>query len=198
MIKDEAKHFLYRHIRQDTGIPFYIGIGTKSGGSSRERLYRRAYSEHNRTKHWLSVKKKCGIEVEILLESDDYEFIKQKEIEFIALYGRQDNSTGILVNHTNGGDGLCGYKHPPESIERLRRDYKAPTAKKCVHFDTQMEFNSLKEGCEFFGLRARHQACAIRERATTAQFYYVGDIFERRTRKDVSRHLSEIRKIHKE
>ena len=31
-----------------------------------------------------------------------------KEIEFIKLYGRKDNNTGILVNLTDGGEGTLG------------------------------------------------------------------------------------------
>ena len=30
MIQEEGKHYLYRHIRLDTGELFYIGIGTKT------------------------------------------------------------------------------------------------------------------------------------------------------------------------
>ena len=29
MIENEGSYYLYRHIRLDTGEPFYIGIGTK-------------------------------------------------------------------------------------------------------------------------------------------------------------------------
>jgi hypothetical protein len=43
------------------------------------------------------------------MESDDYEFIKQKEIEFIALYGRKNLGKGSLVNLTDGGEGTIGY-----------------------------------------------------------------------------------------
>jgi len=39
------------------------------------------------------------------MESDDHEFIKEKEIEFIALYGRKSlQKDGILVNFSAGGD----------------------------------------------------------------------------------------------
>jgi len=107
-IKNIGNHYLYRHIRLDINQPFYIGIGTatvkqQSSKTSKTR-YRRAYDSTNRNKYWKNIVNKFEYEVEILLESDDYEFIKQKEIEFIALYGRKDLTKGVLCNRTDGGD----------------------------------------------------------------------------------------------
>jgi hypothetical protein len=45
-----------------------------------------------------------------MLESDDYEFIKNKEVEFIKLYGRKDLNKGTLVNLTDSGEGSSGRK----------------------------------------------------------------------------------------
>lgn len=101
-----GKHYLYRHIRIDTGEPFYIGLGTKP---KQYRIlkteYSRAYTERGRSSFWQNITNKTEYEIEILLESDDYEFIKQKEIEFIGIYGRRDLETGSLVNLTDGGNG---------------------------------------------------------------------------------------------
>lgn len=98
--------------------------------------YSRAYSKH-RSNLWNKVYKKAGYEVEILLESDDYDFIKQKEIEFIKLYGRKDLNTGTLVNLTEGGDGSVGFIMPQESIDKRANKLKGfyegsnnPAAKK--------------------------------------------------------------------
>jgi hypothetical protein len=103
-------HYLYRHIRLDINQPFYIGIGTMTNKKFKtiKSRYSRANSKTQRSKYWNSIIDKTNYEVEILLESDDYEFIKQKEIEFIKLYGRVDNKTGILCNLTDGGDGALG------------------------------------------------------------------------------------------
>jgi hypothetical protein len=42
-----------------------------------------------------------------------------KEKEYIKQYGRIDNNTGCLANHTDGGEGVSGYRFNPE-VARLR------------------------------------------------------------------------------
>lgn len=119
---------MYRHSRKDNHKPFYIGIGSKHPkwimGWRTE--YQRAYSKAGfRSKHWHNVVNKYGYYVEILFESDDMKIIKQKEIEFISLYGRMDNKTGILVNKTSGGDGRMNTTH--ESMKNVIAYLKSKT-----------------------------------------------------------------------
>ena len=121
MILDEGKHYIYRHIRLDTNQPFYIGIGTKKDKILYESIYLRAFLKHNRNKWWKNIISKTLYKVEILLESDNYQFIKEKEIEFIKLYGRKDLTTGILVNLTDGGDGSLNVKKAPMSTENRKQ-----------------------------------------------------------------------------
>jgi hypothetical protein len=109
MIKDIGKHYLYRHIRLDTNEVFYIGLGTKCKDNSHSVTYARAYTRHERNPIWKNITYKTKYKVEILLESDNYEFIKEKEVEFVQLYGRKDLGLGTLVNMTNGGDGMLGH-----------------------------------------------------------------------------------------
>ena len=107
-----GRHYLYRHIRLDINEPFYIGIGTKLEKFSKTLRgeYSRAHTmaKRERSSFWHRIVNKTEYEVEIFLESDDYEFIKQKEIEFIALYGRRDLGKGTLCNLTDGGEGMKG------------------------------------------------------------------------------------------
>jgi hypothetical protein len=118
MINSIGKHYLYRHIRLDTKEPFYIGIGTKRNCKNFKPVYERAFEVKRRGSFWKNVVSKTDYEVEILLESDDYEFIKQKEIEFIALYKRKDCCNGTLVNLTDGGDGFLG-RHTNETKQKM-------------------------------------------------------------------------------
>jgi hypothetical protein len=115
------KHYLYRHIRLDKNEPFYIGIGTKQPRiyNNVKSEYRRAYETNRKESYiWNNIINKTFHEVEIIFESDDYEFIKQKEKEFISLYGRINTNTGILSNMTNGGDGFIGCIPSKEKIEK--------------------------------------------------------------------------------
>jgi len=54
-----GKHYLYRHIRLDKNIPFYIGIGTvekKRLGSNTESVYfSRAYNMTKRSSIWKKI-----------------------------------------------------------------------------------------------------------------------------------------------
>lgn len=121
MITDSGKHYLYRHIRLDINTPFYIGIGTQQ---EKKKDYYRAYTKNHRNIYWKRIINKINYRVEILLESDDYEFIKQKEIEFISLYGRIDLKTGYLANLTEGGDGLLGYIPTEENRKKASERMK--------------------------------------------------------------------------
>jgi hypothetical protein len=100
--------YVYRHIRLDNNTVFYIGIGN-------DNRYNRANEKKNRSTHWENIVKKTDYEVEILFEHEDYNFIKEKEVEFINLYGRNDLGSGTLCNKTNGGDGCLGLIHTDEA-----------------------------------------------------------------------------------
>jgi len=119
MITDNGKYYLYRHIRLDKNEPFYIGIGTKNKKDLEFNDYFRATSRKSRNKIWKSILAKTDYAVEILLESDNYDFIKQKEIEFIALYGRKNLNNGSLVNLTDGGDGALGVILSMEARQKI-------------------------------------------------------------------------------
>ena len=100
--------YVYRHIRLDKNEPFYIGIGCLSN-------YKRAYEKAKRNKFWYNIVAKTNYEVEILFDNLTWEQAEQKEIEFIRLYGKKDDNTGMLVNLTDGGGGITGKRHTEES-----------------------------------------------------------------------------------
>ncbi len=106
-------YYIYRHIRLDTGKPFYIGYGKKKDNikfTKFESEYSRAFSKENRNKYWKNIINSTNYEVDILFESDSFEIIMNKEIEFISIYGREDLGKGPLCNFTDGGDGTRGWK----------------------------------------------------------------------------------------
>jgi len=116
LTQEEGKHYLYGHIRLDTNEYFYIGIGTKynglkdytrakAGSKAREKTVQRNYI-------WRGILSRTDYKIVILFENDDYNVIKEKEIDSISKYGQIIKGTGSLCNLTNGGDGLLGVRNP--------------------------------------------------------------------------------------
>ena len=115
-----AKYYLYRHIRLDTGEPFYIGKGTKRKYfSSIQTEFSRAYSKHRRSNFWKNITNKIDYKVEILFESNNHNLIVQKEKEFIKLYGRKDLDEGTLCNLTDKHGGLPGFSHSDKAKREI-------------------------------------------------------------------------------
>lgn len=106
--------YVYRHIRLDKNIPFYIGMGIEDDND-----YKRAYSKYNRNIYWHNIVKKYGYDIEIVLDYIPTNEACKKEIEFIKLYGRKDTKTGTLVNMTDGGEGKLGFVHTDEIRKKI-------------------------------------------------------------------------------
>lgn len=111
--------YLYRHIRPDYNEVFYVGIGKD----------KRAWDKRSRTKFWNSIvdKNNGNYKIEIILEDLTEDEANEKEIEFIALYGRRVNNTGTLVNIQAGGKDHSGYKMTKEQKIRLSEILKGNT-----------------------------------------------------------------------
>lgn len=181
------KHFVYRHIRLDTNEPFYIGIGTKRskypGRWNTE--YMRAFNKSKRNILWKRIADKTKFEVEIIFESDNYELVKQKEIEFIKLYGTKADKTGPLANITKGGDGFLGRKLSTEAINKLQHHRKLKGKIKnnnrtVYQYDINGRFvkswNSTIDAARFFNLGSSSIANAARLKSHhTARFFWFYD-----------------------
>lgn len=102
--------YVYRHIRLDKNVPFYIGISEKD-------IYRATITSC-RNPIWKAIAKKTEYDVEILLDGLSWEEACEKEKEFIKLYGRIDLKTGTLANLTDGGEGTLGRKYAPTKEHR--------------------------------------------------------------------------------
>ncbi len=92
------KVFVYFHRNSFTNEVFYVGIGVKF----------RPYRTSGRSELWNRVVAKYGFNVEIVNTVGTWEEAKVLEIGYIKKFGRIDKRTGILVNHTDGGDGALG------------------------------------------------------------------------------------------
>jgi len=145
-------YVVYRHIRLDKNQPFYIGIGNE----------KRAYSKHGRSNFWKRIVEKTDYEVEILFENLTSEQAKEKEIEFIKLYGRVDNKTGILCNMTDGGDGIIN-PSPHVREERRKRFTKNKFALGNKYNlgrrqteETKLKISQSKKGCKSIMTGKKH------------------------------------------
>jgi group I intron endonuclease len=157
-------YYLYRHIRLDKNEVFYIGIGTINN----EKYYRRAFLRANRSDLWTNIKNKTKYKVDIILENESLNFIKQKEIEFIKLYGRIDLKTGSLANLTDGGDGGVNWKPTKEQLEKMSESHKGEKngfygKKHTEETKLKMEINrrsNVKENNPFYGKKHSEESIA--------------------------------------
>lgn len=106
---------LYRHIRLDTNQVFYIGIGKDE---------KRAYNKRGRSYRWKDVAYNNEYEVQILKRDLTWEDACELEIMLIAYYGRLDLGTGILVNMTDGGEGVNGVIRSQETKDKIGLGHK--------------------------------------------------------------------------
>lgn len=132
MKSQERNYYVYRHLRgeavhdEKTGTPFYIGVGKKGKKHSwPTKEYQRAHDTVGRNKYWKLICGKYGRVVEILMEDLTQEEAYEKEAEFIKLYGRKDNGTGILCNLTDGGKGNSGGIRNPDVTKRWLKKMRA-------------------------------------------------------------------------
>lgn len=101
--------------------PFYIGK-TYRGAARLSKHLNEVNSGSTLLKARKMRKAICSnkkIYEKIIFETTDESDAFRKEQELIALYGRIDNKTGILTNHTDGGEGMSGTKHSEHTKQRL-------------------------------------------------------------------------------
>lgn len=117
------KFYVYLHIRKTDGRIFYVGKGCGN----------RATSKRHRSDWWWKTVRKHGYDVEIAQKE-----ITEKDAFFleewlIAKFRHEDHP---LVNLTDGGDGISGYKFTDEQVD----DKKIPViCSSGMRFDSSLD-----------------------------------------------------------
>lgn len=111
-MKKLSQYVLYYHLTKG-GEVFYVGIGNK----------KRPYSTNHRSKFWWNIVNKSGLNIVIVEENLSWELAQERERYWIKHYGRRDIGTGILVNLTDGGDGMSGSKWAEDRVEKASKMY---------------------------------------------------------------------------
>lgn len=101
-------YYIYAYLRQD-GRPYYIGKGKDD----------RAFKSHG------SVRLPKNKNLIVVMETNLTEVgALALERRYIRWYGKKSDGSGILINKTDGGDGIAGWKHSSETKEKISRIHK--------------------------------------------------------------------------
>ena len=105
-------YYIYAYIRKSNGTPYYIGKGKG----------KRAWSNQ----HSVSVPKE---NTKIIIIENNLTEIGAVALErrLIRWWGRKDINTGVLLNRTDGGDGLSGHKLSTEHKDKIAAAHKGKT-----------------------------------------------------------------------
>jgi hypothetical protein len=100
---DNRRFYTYAYLRED-GTPYYIGKGCGN----------RCYEKSGR-----NAPRPPKNRILILKRNLTEEEAFKHEIYMIAIFGRKDNGTGILLNFTDGGEGATGNQHTYETRMKM-------------------------------------------------------------------------------
>lgn len=106
--QESTRFYVYVHRRKDNNAIFYVGKGSA----------RRAYSKHDRNKHWRNIASSIGFDVEIVI---DRVTEHEAHCHEIFLIGGLLACGARLANYTLGGEGFSGCGHTKETREKMSK-----------------------------------------------------------------------------
>lgn len=159
-------YYLYQHTKKTDGEVFYVGIGNKA----------RASMTTSRSNFWKSVVEKHDFEVEILRSFKTWEEACEWEKFLISIYGRRDINSGILVNHTGGGDGCNNpslelrEKKRGKILEKIGKRYDVYRISDRAFMGT---FNGTKDCAEFIGCKQQYIGIISNQNSVSSKGFYI-------------------------
>lgn len=114
------KYYVYQLKDPRQSHPFYIGKG--KGDRMYEHLSKDSLQSSTRKNNKIKNIINAGLDVEIQLLFDGLTEIEalRREVWAIKMWGRLDLEEGPLTNHTDGGEGISGFRFSEESKEKIR------------------------------------------------------------------------------
>lgn len=100
------EYYVYEYVRLDTNEPFYIGKGKGSRWKGRN---------HNRSKHFRNIVN--NIPVACVILHDNLTNEEALEYECWYIWQMRDVEGYDLINLTDGGEGVAGYKFTEEELK---------------------------------------------------------------------------------
>ena len=101
--------YTYAYLRED-GTPYYIGKGKGDRAWNRHSRKTPPPTDHSR--------------ILILKKNLSEEEAFRHEVYMVSVFGRKDMGTGILLNFTDGGEGISGFTHSPETCQKMSDSQK--------------------------------------------------------------------------
>lgn len=126
---------VYEHRSLIDNSVFYIGIGISD---------KRATSRNSRNLHWKrKVEKEGGFKHNIIFKDLTWNDACEIEKRLISFYGKSIDG-GLLVNLTDGGDGLVGYKYTYSQLENKKTAMNSPLVKQKLRDSANRQFQDQK------------------------------------------------------
>lgn len=128
----DNRFYVYAHRRKDTDVISYIGKGAG----------RRAWARSGRNSLWSNIDRAHGFNVEIIRAGLTEEDAFEVEREMIAQLGPE-------CNFTDGGEGISGYRHTPETKAAIRAAHAGKPQPKDVVERRALKLRGKKRSAEF-------------------------------------------------
>lgn len=188
----KMKFYVYQLRAENEELPFYIGKSFQDSKRYVEHCHA-ARCPTNSSYNTMKSKKirklwKQGFvfaeEILAIVETEELALLLESEL--IKKYGRRDNHTGILCNHTNGGEGGYGKVISEETkqkmptakrgnkinVGRKRLDIRDRCGKPLTMFSeagkVELTFNSLQECSDYTGIHKATLSDCLNQKYHTA------------------------------